>query len=159
MGKSRKNRSKNKKRSKRKQKGGDKVLQSETQVTDITQKYDIFINNEKKSLYITIDTNKITGLFEVDGNIYVRTYGISSGACYYKLNNFNLNGENLTYVGTISSESGTIALTTEKEAIKVDDDDTKTKLEKLNTVKDLGTTAKTAAVGFGFDAAAACLIC
>ena len=155
MGKSRKNRSKNKKRSKRKQRGGDRVLQSDTQVTNLTQKYDIFINNEKKSLYITIDGNNIGGLFEVDNKIYARTYGIFSGTCFYELNNFSLNDENLTYVGTISSESGTIALTSGTEAVKVDDGDIKTKLGGLNTMKDLAITGKSGIV----EAAAGCVIC
>jgi len=155
MGKSRKNRSKNKKRSKRKQKGGDKVLQSETQVTDLTKTYDIFIGEEKKSLYITINGNNIGGMFEVDNKIYAR----SSLGNYYELKKFSLNGENLTYVGTIPHESGTIALTSGPEAEEVVDDSIKKKLKELNTTKDLGTTAKTAAVGIGIDAAATCVIC
>jgi hypothetical protein len=157
MGKSRKNRSKNKKRSKRKQRGGDKVLQSDTQLTDRTQKYDIFINNEKKSLYITIDGNNITGLFEVGNKIYARTYGFFSGTCYYELNGFSLNGDNLTYASYVTGEK--IALTSGTEAIKVDDDDTKKKLVDLNTTKDVTITAKSAAIGDGLDAAAGCVIC
>jgi len=138
-------------------KGGDKTIETNSSISSTFNV--VTKNNNKKSVYITVDGEYLKAMYELNGKIY----GLPPWGDYYRLDEFSYKENKLEYNGD-KLKNNTIVLTTNNNSAKKENkSNIVNRLKEKETIRNLKNSAKTIGVTAGLNVANAassmCVIC